>query len=154
MPCNGQLLAITQNQALFAILGTTYGGNGVTTFALPKLQGAVPVHPGGVNNIPLGGIGGQAAHVLLPAEMPAHTHVFACKSTPGSVAKPNGAAPAGAKLTDGAPVDLPFDSTTDGKTMSPQSIATAGGNAAHNNMQPYLVVNYCIAMSGIFPSRN
>jgi microcystin-dependent protein len=152
-PCNGQIMPIAQNQALFSILGTTYGGNGVQTFGLPNLQGSVPVHPDSAGTIPLGAVGGSATQSLTVAQIPAHSHIVACKSTPGSASKPNGAVPAGPKLAANAPVDQPYDATADG-TMNPQSLLPVGGGAAHNNLQPYIAVNYCIALQGIFPSRS
>ena len=142
--CNGQLLAIAQNQALFAILGTTYGGNGVNTFALPNLQGSVAVHAG--NGIVLGQAGGSA-NVTLAANQAAHTHAMAANATANAfsaagnfpAAAPNGQALYGASADTG---------------MNAGVVSQAGGSQPHSNLQPYLVVNYCIALQGIFPSRS
>lgn len=153
-PCNGQILPIAQNQALFSILGTTYGGNGVNTFGLPNLQGRVPMHPGGAANIPLGGAGGSESQALQVSEMPAHTHIVNCKASPGTVAAAAGSFIAGSKLVDGKPKDSRFGSMSDGSVMNSGTIVAAGSGAPHSNMQPYCAVNYCIALQGIYPSRN
>jgi microcystin-dependent protein len=146
--CNGQLLPINQNQALFSILGTTYGGNGIQTFALPNLQGRVPMHVG--NGFVLGQSGGELSHTLVLAEIPAHTHVPVGSSNPPSVASPAGAY---WPTTDGGSY-----SSTAGTTLAPgpidPAIAPAGGSQPHENRSPFLTLNFCIALSGIFPSRN
>lgn len=142
--CNGQLLPINQNQALFSILGTTYGGNGQTTFALPDLRGRSPVHPG--SQVILGQVGGEENHTLTIAEMPAHTHQAAGDANSATVASPTGNVWA-------ASDNNPFSSAPD-TTMNPASVGTAGGSQPHPNQQPYLVVNFVIALQGIFPSRN
>jgi microcystin-dependent protein len=142
--CNGQLLPINQNQALFALLGTTYGGDGRQTFALPNLQGRVSI---GVSNPhPLGERSGEQAHTLAVAELPAHAH----------------AAKAANSTTDTNPVghywapdiagDVTF-ATTANVALAPGAIANTGGNQAHLNMQPFLTLNFCIALQGIFPSQ-
>lgn len=141
--CNGQTMAINQNQALFAILGTTYGGNGTTTFALPNLQGRVPVHVG--SGIVLGQSAG-AQSVTLTTLQAGHTHAVAANATPNSFTA------AGNFPASAASGNL-YGPTTD-TSMSPQVISLAGGSQPHNNMQPYLVVNYIIAIQGVFPSRN
>jgi len=142
--CNGQLMPINQNQAVFSILGTTYGGDGRTNFALPNLQGRVPVYKG--NGIVLGESAGEQAHTLSISELSAHTH------TPvGSSSNPTTGNPTGnlwASLGSGG--YLPTPNTT----MNPASILPAGGNQPHDNMSPYLVLNFCIALQGIFPSQN
>ncbi|HEY3769603.1 MAG TPA: tail fiber protein [Candidatus Angelobacter sp.] len=143
--CNGQLLAINQNQALFSILGTTYGGDGVTTFALPNLQGRIPVHSG--NTIALGERAGETSHTLLMAEMPAHTHVPVGSSTLPPTA------PAATGNLWSADNGKPFAPTPTVK-MNPACIQNTGNNQAHENMSPYLVLNFIIALQGIFPSRN
>lgn len=142
--CNGQLLAINQNQALFSILGTTYGGDGRVTFALPNLQGRVPVHPG--QGVQFGEIGGEEAHTLTINEIPQHTH----QAVGGSDAAT--AAPSGKTWGTSSSVQ-PFAAQAN-TIMSPKAIAPTGGSQPHNNMQPYTVVNFCIALQGIFPSRN
>ena len=142
--CNGQLLAINQNQALFSLLGTTYGGNGIQTFALPNLQGRVPIHVG--NGILLGQNGGTASHTLIVAEMPSHTHAVQASS-----ADANQVSPAGNLWANG---NVPAYSGTAGATMNPQSASAVGGSQPHDNMSPYRVLNFIIALQGIFPSQN
>lgn len=141
--CNGQLLPIQQNQALFAILGTTYGGNGIQTFGLPNLQGRAPVGAG--KSIQLGEMGGEATHALLPTEIPTHTHGLV-GSTADGVGDATNQVPAAAKMYVAAGGTL--------APMDPSMIANAGSSQPHQNMQPYLVLNYVIALTGIFPSRN
>lgn len=147
--CNGQLLAINTNQALFAILGTTYGGNGQTTFALPDLRGRVPVQPG--SEVQLGQAAGEAAHALTLNEIPAHGHALMASGDLANTASPVGAVTA-AKPRGGRDVYAPAGSPA--QPMSPQAIAPAGASQPHNNMQPYLTLNFIIALQGIFPSRN
>jgi len=141
--CNGQLLAINQNQALFSILGTTYGGNGQTNFALPNLQGRMPVHVGG--GITLGQLGGEAAHTLTVSEMPAHTHQVFGSTTLASFGDPTGNL-----WATGNAAYNPSSNTS----MNPACIANAGSSQPHDNMSPYLVLTICIALQGIFPSQN
>ncbi|NYF80595.1 phage tail protein [Granulicella arctica] len=141
--CNGQLLAISQNQALFSLLGTQYGGNGITTFALPNLQGSFALDTS--SSYPIGQAGGEANHTLTIPELPAHSHSLTAASVAGALPSPAAAFPG--VLTDegysGAAT------TTLGSGSSP-----TGGSQPHQNMPPYLVVNFCIALVGIFPSRN
>ena len=141
--CNGQLMSIAQNQALFAILGTTYGGDGVTNFALPNLQGRVAVNAG--NNIGLGESAGSTSVTLTESDMPAHYHALHAINQTGS-----GQQGAGMMLAS-APV---YAATNSNTTLAPQSVGASGGSQPHDNMQPYLVVNYLIALTGIFPSRS
>lgn len=141
--CNGQLLPIAQNQALFALLGTTYGGNGATTFALPNFQGRMPMHSG--VNYPPGTQGGASVHSLTMAEMPQHTHL-AHTATTATTTDPSGARWA----SPGKQAYVPAPDTL----MSPASLATAGGSQPHNNMSPYLALNFVIALQGAFPSAN
>ena len=136
-------MAIQQNQALFSILGTTYGGNGVQTFALPNLQGVTPIHWG--NGFVLGQTGGEPNHTLLISEMPQHTHVTQAYS--GAA---DSGAPAGNLWAQGNNAYNSASSTT----MAGAAVALAGGSQPHNNMPPYLVVTFAIALVGIFPSRN
>ncbi len=143
--CNGQLLPINQNQALFSILGTTYGGNGQTTFALPDLRGRSPVHSGA--QIVLGERSGEENHTLINAEMPAHTHPVKGDAASASVSTPTGNVWA-------ASGNNPFSSSAPDTAMNPASVTAAGGSQPHSNLQPYLVVNFVIALQGIFPSRN
>ena len=144
--CNGQLLPINQNQALFALLGTTYGGNGQTTFALPNLQGNVPVHMGG--GFTLGERGGEQGHTLNVSELPQHTHVASCnKMAGGSISPSNGVPAYDADVAA-------YASAPGGANMNPAGVSNTGGSQSHNNMAPYLVINFCIALQGIFPSQN
>jgi microcystin-dependent protein len=142
--CNGQLLPINQNQALFSILGTTYGGDGRVNFALPNLQGRTPVHAG--NNIILGELGGETAHTVNISEMPAHNHVPVGSSTQAS------ASSAAGNLWAAVGVN-PYDPSPD-TSMNPACILPTGGSQPHENMPPYLVLNFVIALQGIFPSQN
>jgi microcystin-dependent protein len=151
--CNGQTLAINQNAALFSILGTTYGGNGVSTFQLPNLQARTPAY--GISTLgPLGAITGAETVALSTAQMPQHTHTLNGLNTAGTAAHPNGNMLANisnaydhyAPATAGTLVAL--------SQSGPNSLSTVGTGATHNNLQPFLVLNYCICMTGIFPSRN
>jgi microcystin-dependent protein len=144
--CNGQILPINQNQALFALLGTNYGGNGTVNFALPNLQGRVPVHGSNGAVYPLGAGGGEENHTLQSNELPAHIHVANASSA--AAATP---APAGGVLASATNVYGPAASLI---AVRNGTIAPAGGGQAHQNMQPFLVLNFCIALQGIFPSRN
>ena len=156
--CAGQLMSISQNTALFSILGTTYGGNGQTTFALPDLRSRVPVGTGqgpGLSNISLGEQSGEAVHTLLTTEMPAHNHGINGNAT----GLANSAAPAGNSIGIGVvpstntPVNM-YNSAAPGAALNPQTCGIAGGSQPHNNMQPYLGMNYIICLFVIFPSRN
>ncbi len=142
--CNGQLLPINQNQALFSLLGTTYGGNGQTNFALPDLRSRVPIHVG--SGHVLGQTGGEQAHTLIPAELPTHTHVLGAVTTDGTLASPSGA-----MLARAAPAN-PYRDPSSLAVLHPASLATTGGSQAHLNMQPFLTISFCIALVGIFPS--
>lgn len=144
--CNGQLMAINQNQALFSLLGTTYGGNGQTNFALPDLRARVPIHEG--EGHLLGQRGGEQAHTLSIAELPAHTHTLNATSSDGSQVVPGGAL-----LAKAAPAN-PYHAPANLAAMNAGSIAGSGGSQAHQNMQPFLTLNFCIALQGIFPSPN
>lgn len=147
--CNGQLLPISQNQALFAILGTTYGGNGVTNFALPDLRGRSPVHASDTQL--LGAQLGEEAHTLTVNELPAHTHGMSGSTDLANNTSPAGNVPA-AKGRGGKDIYAPGSSPL--QPMSPQAIAPMGGSQPHNNIQPFTTVNFIIALAGIFPSRN
>jgi microcystin-dependent protein len=142
--CNGQLLPINQNQALFSLLGTTYGGDGRVNFALPDLRGRLPIHFG--NNHNLGEAAGEENHTLLITELAAHTHTFSA-----SDADPNQGLPTGNIWASNSGA---YSSGTPDSAMNPASISSVGGSQAHVNMQPYLVLNFVIALQGIFPSHN
>jgi len=146
--CDGQLLSIAQNQALFSLLGTTFGGDGRTTFALPDLRGRVPIHTGSGHS--LGERGGEQAHTLSLAELPAHSHPL--NGTSSSV-EPNGVAVPDGNLL--AATSSPIYADPAGLvSMAPGMVTSAGGSQAHLNMQPFLTLNFCIALEGIFPSVN
>ncbi|CAN5376559.1 tail fiber protein [soil metagenome] len=158
-PCNGQLMAISQNQALFALLGTAYGGNGTTTFALPDLRTRVPAHVG--NGVVQGESYGEAFHTLTQQEIPQHVHLLNADVT--APAASNTSTP-GAGASFGATVGDPsqgpnFPTSVYGAyanlaALAPGSLATYGGSQPHENRQPFLTLNICIALSGVFPSRN
>lgn len=144
--CDGQILPINQNQSLYSLLGTTYGGDGRTTFALPDLRGRVPMHEG--PNHRQGQKSGEEAHTLSQAELPQHKHV--AQATQAAADRP---IPTGGYLADTAPSEL-YSGPENLAPMKVGTIANAGGGQAHNNMQPYLAINFCIALQGLFPSRN
>ncbi len=142
--CNGQTLAINQNAALFSLMGTTYGGDGITTFQLPNLQGRMPVHNG--NGLPQGSVSGETAHTLITSEMPNHSHAATGVSTSATT-------PTATSNTWASSNQNPY-ATAPNTAMSPGALSTIGGSQPHDNMPPYLVLNFCIALEGIFPSRN
>jgi microcystin-dependent protein len=144
--CNGQLLPINQNQALFSLLGTTYGGNGQTNFGLPDLRGRTPTHVG--QGLTLGQVGGEENHTLAISELPTHTHQAQGSSSAATVAIPTGAL-----LAKSAPGN-PYIAPTALGAMNAGTVANVGGSQAHLNMQPFLTLNFCIALQGIFPSPN
>ncbi|MCG9794194.1 phage tail protein [Flavobacterium algicola] len=151
--CDGQLLPISQNTALFSLLGTNYGGDGLTTFALPDLRGRVPMHPGngpGLTNRIQGKQGGTETNVLTTAQMPAHTHTVNAIKDDGNTNVPTNALPANTKLLD----KEYSSSTTNTVIMNSDMINSTGGGQSVNNMQPYGTVQFIISLTGIFPSRN
>lgn len=150
--CNGQLLSIAQNTALFSLFGTTYGGDGRVTFALPNLQGRAPMHWGngaGLTPRVLGEEAGTPTVTLTGVQIPAHIHGFTAENEEASTGSPNGNAVAGSEtvnwFTSGSPAQV---------AMSPQAVGSGGGSQPHNNQQPYLAVTFIVAMQGIFPARN
>ena len=156
--CNGQLLPLSQNTALFSLLGTTYGGNGVSNFALPNLQGRAPMQPGqgsGLSLHDLGETSGSETVTLLESEMPAHTHAMMARGAPGTTTDPQGAAPANMSWTAGAAFGAVrgYSDQVPANTPMSNTLANIGGNQPHNNMQPYLTLNFCIALQGVFPPR-
>ena len=156
--CQGQILSIAQNTALFSLLGTTYVGNGQTTFALPDLRGRVPVGTGqgpGLPSVTLGEVSGEPTHTLISTEMPAHSHgINGNNSGLGNSAAPTGnSLGIGVVPSSNTPVNM-YNSAAPNTALNPQTCGIAGGSQPHNNMQPYLGMNYIIALVGIFPSRN
>lgn len=147
--CDGQILPINQNQSLYSLLGTTYGGDGRTTFALPDLRGRTPIHVGSSNGShhELGQKSGEETHTLSAAEMPNHDHVLQANSQDGT-----------AILADGKvfakSLSNVYEDPTSLVDMQSGIVTNVGGGQAHDNMQPYLALNFCIALQGLFPSRN
>src|SRR4051812_20722577 len=151
--CDGQLMSIAQNTALFSLLGTSFGGNGVNNFGLPDLRGRAPLHQGqgpGLSDFVIGQVAGEEAHTLINTEMPMHNHLMSVSNTSGALPSPSGNFVAASSSNQTAL----YRPASDGSTLNPQSIGLAGGNQPHNNMQPYLVINFCIALEGIYSSRN
>lgn len=150
--CHGQLMPISQNTALFSLLGTTYGGDGKSTFALPDLQGCAPLQPGqGIGDTYfLGETSGTESVTLLQSEMPSHTHSFAADSPVSADTATPSATASFAQSSGGT---LYQQSATNGEYLAPTALAVSGGGQPHNNMQPYLTLNFCIALQGVFPPR-
>jgi microcystin-dependent protein len=146
--CNGQLLPINQNQALFSLLGTTFGGDGRVNFALPDLRARVPIHVGSGHT--LGERGGEPAHTLSIQEMPGHVHDMRASSQPASQGTPSGALLA----TPSSALGTPYTTAAPTASLNAATVTTAGGSQAHNNLQPLLTLSFCIALQGIFPSPN
>lgn len=150
--CDGQILPINQNQSLYSLLGTTYGGDGRTSFALPEFRGRTPIHKGRSNGGPVHALGqksGEETHTLAVSEMPQHTHMLSASSSNASSEDPTNQS--WAKSTERIYAASTAASAT---AMSSSLIANSGGGQAHENMQPYLAMNFCIALQGLFPSRN
>jgi microcystin-dependent protein len=151
--CDGQLMPLSQNTALFSLLGTTYGGNGKSNFALPDLQGRAPMHPGqgpGLSLHDLGETGGSETVTLLESEIPAHSHGLMASTQPGEDSDPSPSE--GLARSVGASL---YQTTTNANIvqLSPNALAPAGGDQPHNNLQPYLTFYFCIALQGVFPPR-
>ncbi len=153
--CDGQIMPISQNTALFSLLGTTYGGDGVSNFALPNLQGMAPMQPGqgaGLSLRDLGEVGGEQTVTLLQTEMPSHSHAAQ------GVAGAGGLAPAAANTWADANQrgisEYAASDPTSNVQMNPFALSIAGGNLPHNNMMPYLTLNFCIALQGVYPARS
>ncbi|SIT13104.1 Microcystin-dependent protein [Roseivivax lentus] len=149
--CDGQLIAVSQNDALFSLLGTIYGGDGRTTFALPDMRGRLPVHQGtgpGLSDRKIGAKGGQEYETLTIQEMATHSHSFHANTA--TATSPN---PQGNLLAEGAGVNF-YNTATPDQTMNPAAIASAGGSQSHINLMPSLCVNFIIALFGIYPSRS
>lgn len=152
--CNGQIMPISQNTALFSLLGTTYGGDGKSNFALPNLQGSAPMQLGEGNGLSLrdlGEIGGEETVTLLQSEMPAHSHSANAFNGAGTSHNPTNNVWASAKVLRQS---QNLYGPTAGTTMKPLALSISGGGLPHNNLMPYLVLNFCIALQGIFPARS
>jgi len=152
--CDGQILPISQNTALFSLLGTTYGGNGTSDFALPNLQGMTPMHQGqgpGLSSYFLGETSGSATVTLTPGELPSHTHTVGCNSGAGTQSSPAGAV--WAASSGGRTPPPHYKNAAPSFPMLSGGLGPTGSDLPHNNLQPYLVLNFCIALQGIFPPR-
>lgn len=149
--CDGEILPINQNQSLYSLMGTTYGGDGRTSFALPDMRGRVPIHVGSSNGQShlLGSKGGEETHTLSAAEMPQHNHPFNASTVQGATD-----IPAAGQVLARSARDVYRDQVTSLIGLVSGSIANVGGGQAHNNMQPSIVLNFCVALRGLFPSRN
>ena len=149
--CQGQLLSISQNAALFSLLGTNFGGNGTSTFGLPNFQGTAPMHQGtgsGLTSRVVGETGGETTVTLLTTQLPSHTHNYQTVSAAGGSLSPSG------NLLAGSRALVPYATPAPTQPMSASSGGTTGQNQAHNNLQPYLTVTFIIALVGIYPSRS
>jgi microcystin-dependent protein len=152
--CDGQLMPISQNTALFSLLGTTYGGDGKSTFALPNLQGMAAMHPGqgpGLSQRFLGEEGGEQSVTLIQSEMPTHTHTMNATTSPSSTTLPDATTSFGRSGGGSFYKQTPFGALAQ---FGQPDLPPAGGSLPHNNMQPYLTLNFCIALQGIFPPRS
>lgn len=157
--CSGQLMAISQNTALFSLLGVNFGGNGTSTFGLPNLQGAASLHAGssgspGLTTRLVGETGGEPTVTLLQSQMPAHTHGAQARSTGGDLNNPAATNAVWASAHTGKTPIKVYNDTSDGTLMNPSMIAPVGNGQPHNNLPPYLCLTFVIALSGIFPPRS
>jgi microcystin-dependent protein len=157
--CDGQLMPISQNTALFSLLGTTYGGDGKSTFGLPNLQGSAPMQPGqgqGLSLRDLGEMSGTDSITLLTSEIPVHTHTVQASNQTATVATPTGNVPARIAFSTGTQSGsgVAYSANAPTVQMAPQALAPTGAGQPHNNLQPYLVLTFCIALQGIFPPRS
>jgi microcystin-dependent protein len=151
--CDGQLMSIAQNTALFSILGTTFGGNGQTTFGLPDFRGRVPIHQGqgpGLSSYAMGQMGGVESVILTQTQLPQHTHNVQVNSALGTAVAPGNTTVLAASTAR----DKVYSTASPNTTLAPQALGMAGGSQPHENMQPYQTVLFIIALQGIFPSRN
>ena len=146
--CDGQLLPISQNQALYSLLGTTFGGDGRTSFALPDFRGRVPIHAGPSADFPLGARGGEDTHTLTAAEMPSHDHALQATSSAAELPIPSGA------LLANSATDLVYHEPANMVDMSPEAVSQSGGGQPHDNRMPLLGLRFCIALQGLFPPRS
>jgi microcystin-dependent protein len=149
--CDGQILPLSQNTALFSLLGTTYGGDGKSNFALPNMQGNAPMHPGqgpGLSLHDLGETGGSETVSLLESEIPSHTHSISASAVDGTAKSP-----AGSKVASGVGVNMYATAPSPMVNLNGNALAPAGGDQPHNNMMPYLTLNFCIALQGVYPPR-
>lgn len=149
--CDGQLLSVSSNNALFSLLGTIYGGDGRTTFGLPDMRGRLPIHMGsgpGMTTRPIGQKSGSETVTVIAGELPTHTHAFQASTEGGADASPQG------KVVSNSPGVKMFIEDPPGVSMASSAIASAGGSQSHDNVMPFQCVNFIIALSGIFPSRN
>jgi len=155
--CNGQLMSLQQNTALFSLLGTTYGGDGTRTFGLPNLQGSAPMEQGqgpGLSPHTLGEIGGSQTVAVTYSEMPMHTHAFNADTSVGQNANPSGEYLAEGKWSgSGRGTMQMYTTNAPNVTLNPMATGLVGSNVPHNNMMPYLTLNFCIALSGVYPTR-
>jgi len=150
--CNGQLMAISQNTALFSLLGTTYGGDGRSNFALPNLQGSAPMHPGqgpGLSLHFLGEVGGSDTVTLLQSEIPAHNHSLQASQADGTATSP-----ALQEVAQGVGIGMYANAGQSPTQLNLSTILPVGASQPHNNLQPYLTLNFCIALQGVFPARS
>lgn len=155
--CQGQLLSVVQNTALFSLIGITYGGNGVQTFTLPDLRGRVPIQPGqgpGLSNYIIGEVGGVEHETLLITQLPQHNHMLMASNQIANSANPSGNFPAVTTDAAGTGADPRGYLGAADTTMNPMAITPTGGNQPFSIMQPFLAINFIIAMEGVFPSRS